>query len=98
MLLNNDVKREQCVKQCVGCNRMFSDENIGDVCEAYQFPKVKWKNYYMETEKVQKSGKEVEVFYHYNPCVLATHITHSPKVEEVRGKLNPLKHSKRGNR
>ena len=34
-----EVEREQCIKMCIGCNKMFSDENIGDVCIAYVSPK-----------------------------------------------------------
>lgn len=34
-----EVEREQCVQLCGGCNKMFSDENIGDVCIAYVSPK-----------------------------------------------------------
>lgn len=33
------VKREQCVEQCDGCAKMYSDENVGDVCIAYVSPK-----------------------------------------------------------
>ena len=39
VLPNPSVKREQCVEQCKGCEKMFSDENIGDVCIAYVSPK-----------------------------------------------------------
>lgn len=39
ILPNPGVKREQCVKECIGCEKMFSDENIGDVCIAYVNPK-----------------------------------------------------------
>lgn len=35
------IKREQCVEECMGCNKMFSDENIGDVCIAFLYPKEK---------------------------------------------------------
>jgi hypothetical protein len=38
-LPNPDVKREQCVEECIGCNKMYSDSNIGDVCIAYVSPK-----------------------------------------------------------
>jgi len=38
-LPNPDAEREQCVEVCAGCNKMFSDENIGDVCVAYISPK-----------------------------------------------------------
>ena len=41
-LPNPDVAREQCVQECTGCNKMFSDANIGDVCIAYADPKI-WK-------------------------------------------------------
>jgi len=38
-LPNPDVERKQCVKECLGCDKMYSDENIGDVCIAYINPK-----------------------------------------------------------
>lgn len=38
-LPNPDVMREQCIPECMGCNKMFSDENTGDVCIAYVNPK-----------------------------------------------------------
>ena len=40
-LPNPHIEREQCVTQCEGCNKMYSDENIGDVCIAYFSPKAK---------------------------------------------------------
>lgn len=54
-LPNPNIKRKQCVKQCEGCNKMFSDENIGDVCIAYADPK--------ETHRIGcflKSNKETQ--------------------------------------
>lgn len=41
-LPNSDISREQCIKECLGCNKMFSDVNIGNVCIAYVDPKI-WK-------------------------------------------------------
>jgi len=38
VLPNPDAYREQCVEKCMGCNRMYSDENIGDVCISYPSP------------------------------------------------------------
>ncbi len=38
-LPNPKTKREQCIEPCQGCNKMYSDENIGDVCIAYKNPK-----------------------------------------------------------
>ena len=95
VLPNPDVKRDQCVKECVGCKKMFSSmekslthdgDVIGDVCVAYINPKGKWSHYFKEEEIVKKSGKEVKVTYHNNPCNLASHISHSPKVDVVKGR------------
>jgi len=38
-LPKREVKREQCIKACIGCNKMYSGHNIGDVCIAYVDPK-----------------------------------------------------------
>ena len=77
VLPNPEVKRDQCVKECQGCNKMFSDENIGDVCIAYINPKVKWLNYRIEAVAVGSKGKEI--IYYYNPCPLASHVKHHIK-------------------
>jgi len=45
ILPNPHIKREQCVEQCKGCIRMFSDENIGDVCVSYVNPKIIHEHY-----------------------------------------------------
>lgn len=37
-LPNPEIKREQCIEQCNGCNKIYSDENIGNVCIAYVNP------------------------------------------------------------
>ena len=84
-------QREQCIDKCEGCDRMFSDENIGDVCMPYLYPGIKWKNYRVETEQKKvlsgtDKGKDTTIFYHYNPCPMATHIKHSPKKIELRGR------------
>lgn len=43
ILPNPHIKREQCIEKCQGCNKMYSDENIGDVCIAYADPKAIWR-------------------------------------------------------
>lgn len=99
VLPNPDVKREQCVKECMGCNRMFSsmdmastirkladgenDDVIGDVCIAYQNTKAQWRNYRIEKGMKKVKGKDVEILYHNSPCNLASHVKHSPKVKNV---------------
>lgn len=86
------VTREQCVQQCQGCRNMFSDEK-GDVCIPYADPKTKWRNYKIENETIKENYYE----YHLNPCLMATHVKHSPKVIGKKGfVLNPIKKSKRG--
>lgn len=39
ILPNSHIKREQCVGECEGCEKMYSNEIIGDVCIAYVSPK-----------------------------------------------------------
>ena len=56
VLPNPDFLREQCVEQCKGCDKMFSDENIGNVCIAYKSPAIKHK-----LGCALKSNKDVEV-------------------------------------
>ena len=89
------VKRDQCVKECTGCNKMFSsmemkstygelpddevDDVIGDLCIAYINPKGKWKYYYKE------EGDD-GVVYHTNPCNTASHVKHQPKVDVIKGR------------
>lgn len=84
VLPNPDVKREQCIQACLGCRKMFSDNNIGDVCISYINPKAKWRNYRIEKGTKKSKGKDVEVLYHLNPCNLANHIIHSPKMDEMK--------------
>ena len=94
VLPNPLVKRDQCVKECIGCDKMFSDENIGDVCVAYINPKGKWRNYSKVEEEVinfmaivdVKKDKSEKIFYHINPCPLASHVKHSPKVDVIKGR------------
>ena len=95
------VTRLPIVKKCVGCSKIFENHTMPegqvlvDVCICYEDPETKWRNYRLEVGSKTKGGKEVEVLYNYNPCPMATHIKHSPYMEEVRGKLNPIKISKR---
>lgn len=63
------------------------DAVIGDVCIAYIKPKGKWRNYSKEEEVVVKRGKDdVKIFHHTNPCDLASHVKHSPKVDVIKGR------------
>lgn len=100
VLPNPDAIREPIHPHCAGCERVFENHTLPegtilvDVCMAYEKPDTKWRNYYTREGKKTIKGKEVMIVYHYNPCPLATHIDHSPMPEE-RGKLNPIKASKR---
>ncbi len=95
VLQNPELPREQCIEECKGCERMFSDENIGDVCVAYLSPKSRW-SMYVETEYEVGLKKEKRII-HSNPCGLATHVTH--EIAPIDKKwVNPQKASKRGNR
>lgn len=85
-----EIVREPCVSHCQGCERIFENYALPegtilvDVCMAYQDPSIKWKDYRKESEIKKVGSKEKEIFYHYNPCPLATHVEHSPKEEEKR--------------
>jgi len=100
-LPNPEMERFPIVEKCDGCNKIFEGHAIPtsmilvDVCICYRDPEAKWRHYRVETGVKTKAGKEEVVYYHYNPCLMATHVKHSPYKEEVRGKLNPIKHSKR---
>ena len=91
VLPNPHMRREPIVSKCEGCDKVFENHalpelmGVVDVCCCYEKPEAKWINYKVETEKQTKKGKEVDVFYHYNPCPMATHIKHSPKEKEIRG-------------
>lgn len=105
VLPNPEIVREAINPNCSGCNRVFEGYAtpegtiLVDVCTAYEKPDTKWRHYRVESEMKTIKGKEEEVFYHYNPCPLASHMEHSPKPEELRGKIiNPLKASKRRSR
>ncbi len=92
-LPNPKSKRLPIVSKCEGCHKIYENhalpegEVLVDVCICYEDPEVHWKNYKVVTEKDRKAGKEVDIFYHYSPCVMATHIKHSPKVAKIRGRV-----------
>lgn len=82
------VTRQQCVKQCQGCRNMFSDENKGDVCIPWGDPKSKWRNFFVDFGTKVVNGQDVKVEYPNNPCIMATHMKHSPKnIKAVQGKV-----------
>lgn len=93
-LPNPELKRLPVVMKCMGCNKIFENHTLPegqilvDVCICYENPEVKWKNYRVEKGKKMKSGKEVEVLYHYSPCPMATHVKHFPKpIVNVRDRV-----------
>jgi hypothetical protein len=93
-LPNPEFKRHPIVTQCDGCQKVYENhilpegEVLVDVCICYEDPKVHWRNYRVETEKGKVKGKEVDLFYHYSPCAMATHIKHSPKIiNKVRDRV-----------
>lgn len=89
-LPNPELKRLPIVKKCVGCDKIFTHvlpEGLVDICICYEDAETKWRNYRLEVGTKKKGGKEEEVLYHYNPCPMATHIKHSPKVAEIRGRV-----------
>lgn len=63
ILPNPEVIREQCVEECIGCKKMYSDENVGDVCIAYIDPKISHRNggcaLKSNKEILSESGKKV---------------------------------------
>ena len=92
-LPNPDYKRLPIVGQCMGCSKVYENhglpecEVLVDVCICYEDPEMKWNRYRLEQGSKKVSGKDEIIFYHYNPCPMATHIKHTPKVAEVRGRV-----------
>ena len=82
VLPNPKMNREPTVALCEGCQKIFENHPLPesmilvDVCICYEKPDTKWNNYRKEEEKTDKKT----LVYHYNPCPMATHIKHSPKV------------------
>lgn len=37
-ITNQPIQRLQCVEACTGCDKLFEDSNLGDVCVAYYNP------------------------------------------------------------
>ena len=56
--------REQCVEQCSGCNKIYSDGDTGDVCIAYLYPKEKWRqgNCALASHAVVEEGTKPKKF------------------------------------
>ncbi len=78
ILPNPDLKREQCVEACKGCEKMFSDENVGDVCIPFFSPKAKWNNYKKEDVVINISKTQSKtIVKHHNYCPMATHLDHT---------------------
>ncbi len=91
ILPNPDLEREQCVDACKGCEKMFSDENIGDVCIPFLSPLAKWKNYIKEDVKVATSKTETKIVVrHHNYCPMATHLKHV-KIDEKKIRVGQQK-------
>lgn len=92
-LPNPELIRESIVPNCEGCGKIFENHTLPegmvliDVCICYEKPGSKWRNYKKVSETIKKSGKDVPITYHYSPCSMATHIKHSPKIAEVRGRV-----------
>lgn len=63
VLPNSHIKREQCAEGCKGCNKMFSDENIGDVCISYVDPKERFRlgECYLKSNKEIESGDKKKI-------------------------------------
>lgn len=97
-LPNPNVHREPCIDHCEGCRKTFPIRlSEKSVCICYQNPKDKWRNYSLEEETIKGKGEDKHYEYHLNPCPMATHVKHSPKVIGQKGFiLNPIKQSKRG--
>lgn len=86
-LPNPDAPRAPTVELCEGCEKTYDDGQLPlTVCKCYATPEVKWRSYRREEEEVEQGGKKKKKVYHYNPCPMATHIKHSPKVKLIRGR------------
>lgn len=93
------VTRQPCNKLCKGCRNTYPirlpiDDVAEAVCIPYADPKAKWRNY--RNEDLNINGNIIVMTL--NPCPMATHIKHTPKESffNDKGKLNPIKASKRG--
>ena len=62
ILPNPELPREQCVEECSGCEMMFSDSNIGDVCIAYLNPKaIQRLGCAIQTNKITETDKKEKI-------------------------------------
>lgn len=99
-LENPDVKRKPCVPKCMGCDRIFetktnilfsalteNTEEISRVCRAYEDPKFHWRKHTTETVEKMMKGKKQDVIFHFDPCPLATHVSHTVMKKHSDGKL-----------
>lgn len=93
------LEREPCPYQCVGCSRVFekktnilysentdADQEVERVCRAYLYPGVKWKHHETETVEKMIKGKKQQVVLHFNPCPLASHVSHTQLHKHSDGK------------
>ena len=93
ILPNSELIREPIADNCDGCEKIFENHALAggmvlvDVCICYEKPDTKWRNYKAVSETIKKGGKDVPITYHYAPCPMATHIKHSPKKAEIRGRV-----------
>jgi hypothetical protein len=92
-------KRESCVDMCVGCSRVFETktnilfsettnkhQEVEMVCRAYLYPSAKWRNHSSQKGEKFVKGKKIPVTFHFNPCNLATHVSHS-EIDQQSGKV-----------
>ena len=99
-LENPDAKRKPCVPKCMGCSRVFEtktnilfssltdkSEEIDRVCRAYENPEHHWRRHTTETVEKMIKGKKQEVILHFDPCPLATHVSHTDLHMHSDGKL-----------
>ena len=83
-LPNPHVKREQCVAGCQGCNKMFSDSDIGDVCIAYVDPaKIhRLGGCYLQSNKKMAEEEQKKI----NPLKANEHVEKNNRARKVNGR------------
>lgn len=78
ILPNPNLEREQCIELCKGCEKMFSDKNVGDVCIPFLSPLAKWKNYRKMNKTIHISKvQSKKIVEHYYYCPMATNLEHT---------------------
>ena len=104
-LPNPDTKRESIVPECDGCNRIFSDDQPNPekglkdtckkVCIPYMSPKAKWRLHKTGELTKKVKGNDEKFLIHFNPCVMATHVSHYVEYHDSKGRVGQQKQKRK---